>query len=145
MVGAYYYRQAIFAVDPGACNLSGLARSLPDMLAAIEAESGVISVKVSWNVRRLNEAVTRAWKRDGTGTRTVNTDSNVKRYVARLVTQAYASPEDRIQHMNARHPIMRLVIDQMRQLAEVAYPDNTPDYTEKWSGSYDICKEKGRE
>ena len=136
---AYYYRQAIFAVDPGACNLSGLARSLPDMLAYAEKDLDEVDDLVREVVDEINRAVDIAWEEKRSSLH-VNMHPIVRKYVTVLNDMAYRT--DRMGQV-ANHPIIRLVSDQMRQLSGAAI-SNEPLYTERWSEAYDICKEKGQ-
>ena len=136
-----FYRDAVFAVDPGACNLSGLAKSLPDMFDAIEVELGERDTVVRSMIALLNSCVDSAWEfahANNLGTAHVNTAPDVKRVMKQLLFYAYDVKEMR---RVAAHPIMRMMFDQMKQLSGVPEPDN-PLYTTHWGEAYDICKER---
>ena len=135
---AYYYRQAIFAVDPGACNLSGLARSLPDMLAVAEEELDEVDDVVRTTVDVINRAVDIAWEEKHSSLH-VTTHPLVAEYVGKLNRMAFVTEDMR---RVASHPIIRLMTDQMRQLSGAPSPDE-PLYTERWGEAYDTCKRRG--
>ncbi len=137
---AYYYRQAVFAVDPGACNLSGLARSLPEMLGHIEKELNEVDNEVREVVDEINRAVDIAWEEKRSSLH-VNTHLLVAEYVDKLNRMAFVTEDMR---RVAFHPIIRLMTDQMRQLSGTPTPDESL-YTERWGEAYDLCKEKGQE
>ena len=136
---ARHYRMAILAVDPGACNLSGLANDLPRMLDDIQEELGEIDPELINEIDQLLFAISDAWKVKRS-TRYVNTHPYIKASVQRLAGWAF---ETQYMRRVPSHPVMRLMIDQMRQLAEVPTPDE-PLYTERWGEAYDMCKEKGQ-
>ena len=135
---AYYYRQAIYAVDPGACNLSGLARSLPDMLAVAESEVGEVDDVVREIVDEINRWVDIAWEEKRSSLH-VNTHPGIRESVGKLNRMAFVTEDMR---QVASHPIIRLVSDQMRQLSQELTPDEV-HYTTRWGEAYDICEELG--
>ena len=132
------YNEALLAVDPGASNLSGLANALPRMLIEVEAELSEEDKAVWDAVTWLNEAVDSAWDDPKCyGTRFVNIHPEVRKYVKQLVDYSYST-----NHMRrvAAHPVMRLVVEQMRILAEVELPDYMPvSGLTLWSEAYNIC------
>ena len=136
---AYYYRQAILAVNPGACNLSGLARSLPNMLAVAEEELDEADFTVRETVDEINRAVDIAWEEKRSSLH-VNTHPMVQHYVVRLNNMAFVTRDMR---RVASHPIIRLVVDQMRQLSGAMTPDE-PLYTTRWREAYDRCVKLGK-
>ena len=136
---AYYYRQAIFAVNPGACNLSGLARSLGNFLAVAEEELNEVDNIVRETVDKINRAVDIAWEEKRSSLH-VNTHPMVRHYVVRLNNMAFVTEDMR---QVANHPIIRLVSDQMRQLSGAVTPDEAL-YTTRWGEAYDRCEELGK-
>ena len=52
---ARHYRMAILAVDPGACNLSGLANDLPRMLDDIQEELGEIDPELTNEIDQMRQ------------------------------------------------------------------------------------------
>lgn len=133
----YHYRNAIASVDPGAVNVSGLAASLCDWIGLIEADLNEWDTKVEgvlFDIRYTCQAV---WDTGNAWTSKVNTNKHVVEHVTQLARYAYHTDDLR---RVASHPIIRLIVSQMAQLADVIIDD--PLYLERWSEAYDIAQEK---
>ena len=137
---AYVYRQAILAVNPGAVNLSGLARDLGNFLWLAEEELDERDDTVRESMDIVNRAVDIAWTEKHSSLH-INTHPMVQQYVVRLSNMAFVTEDMR---RVASHPTIRLVVDQMRQLSGAMMPDD-PLYLERWSEAYDLCIEGGQD
>ena len=137
-----FYRDTFIIVDSGASNLSALARLLPDMVEAIELELMETDYVVRDAVKLLHQALDNAWNRwHSAGGFDINTDEAVRLHVRVLVSMSY---EVDTMRRVAAHPIMRLMVDQMRFLASLDMPEN-PLYHIHWQEAYDICEAKAKE
>lgn len=133
----YHYRNAIASVDPGAVNVSGLAASLCDWIGLIEADLNEWDRMVEGVLFDIRYTCQEAWDMGNAWTSKVNTNRRVVEHVTTLVTYAYYT--DNLRRV-ASHPIIRLVVSQMAQLAGIIIDD--PLYLERWSEAYDIAQEK---
>lgn len=135
------WREAMMAVDPGAVNVSGLVHSLPDMIEHVESVIGKTDKDLKYQVRVFRKVLDAAWVKvfadDTKGTGWVNTHPNVKRQVKRLALRAFER-----EHLNpvASHPVLRLVISQMMELAGVTSPE--PGFFIAWGSAYAEVKKK---
>ena len=132
----YHYRMAIAAVNPGAVNVSGLAHSLGDWIGLIEADINEWDRDVEGVIFDIKIMCQQAWNKGGTGTGDVNTNQHVAEHVERLTMFAFDSGKMR---RVACHPIIRLIVSQMAQLAGVIVED--PLYLIRWSDAYEKAKE----
>jgi hypothetical protein len=108
------------------------------MLAVAEEELDEIDNTVRGVVDEINRAVDIAWEEKRSSLH-VNTHPMVREYVVRLSNMAFVTEDMR---QVAHHPIIRLVVDQMRQLSGANIPDEQ-HYMTRWSEAYDICEELG--
>ena len=137
MLEAYHYRMAIASVDPGAVNISGLAHSLVDWLPDIEEELNEQDALVSTILLDLQSACLAS---NANNTYGRNTDGLVVACVKVLAGLAFVTEDMR---RVASHPIIRLVVSQMAQLAGVIIDD--PYYLARWGEAYDIALEKSND
>jgi len=134
MLTSHDYRMAIAAVDPGAVNVSGLAYSLLEWVPDIEEELDERDEVITATILDLRNACIGSKAND---TYTRNTDGNVVAHVEALADMSFTTEKmSRV----ASHPIIRLVVSQMAQLAGVIVED--PLYLDRWSDAYETAMEK---
>ena len=134
---SWHYQQAIWSIDPGAVNVSGLTHSLCDWIGLIEADLNEWDRKVEGVLFDIRFTCQRAWAEGNVSTGEVNTNKHVVEHVTRLANYAFRTED--LRHV-ASHPIIRLVVSQMAQLAGVIV--NDPLYFDRWRDAYEEAKEK---
>ena len=107
------YRDAVWCVDPGACNLLGVANSMPAMLKQIESECGRPDRQAELWVDTLISCANLAFDRFKS-THDVNSAPDVRHVVVHLVFLAYSADST---SPALCHPAMRLVVDQLANLS----------------------------
>lgn len=138
------YRQGVYAVDPGACNISGLINSLPEIAGAIETELGIRDhIAAGW-IAGAKQAVRAAWDNTNSSVM-VNSDHDVGYHVVHMAHLAYC---DNTTSPVFAHPVMRLLVDQMAMLAnKYSYSDHPDihDHFSKFGNALDICRARMNE
>ena len=137
MIEGRYYKYAIWAVDPGASNLSGVANSLIEVVPKIEEELEEQDGELQYALNKLKETISEAWK-EKESTDYINRHPMVASKVKLLSDWAFMTATLR---RVPSHPIFRLMIDQMRQLAGLQIPDD-PYYFNRWDEAFTLCEKR---
>jgi len=111
------------AVVSGACNVSGVAYSLKDILPRLEEATSKVDKGVRYDLNRLIQVCEEGWPVDRDKARPA---------LSRMAVKAF-TPGDG----PAQHSIFRMFIDQMAQLVGDRDRREQPEYNSLWMQAYE--------